>query len=429
MAVPHRPSRRSRSLLGFVLVGACLLMLPSLSALPTFASLLGGPRLWPSSSAQHGSRLTNATEEVPRPSVSRHASDSGRTLPASLSPGIVGALSLLILVGAALRFKKWLDTPKRPYVPTGGEEHSANTVGASYDEWTRDGVVEHYWGEHIHMGAYRDLSSQSGYHRNDGFVVAFLRATFGRLRDFKLAKYDFIEDMLDWSDAPGGVRRILDVGCGIGGTTRTLARKFPEAEVTGIAISAEQVKRATALAQEAGLKNLKFVVMDALNMTFQDGEFDFVWACESGEHMPDKRRYVEEMVRVLQPGGSMVVATWCERDPDPPFTPEDRTNLDFLYQEWSHPFFISINSYKDLMEGTGMLEPVKTADWTEQTLPSWRHSIWVGAWSPWYVLRQSLGRPSMALSIVREIVTLERFHRAMARGLLQYGMMKAQKKM
>ena len=43
--------------------------------------------------------------------------------------------------------------------------------------------------------------------------------------------------------------------------------------------------------------------MDALAMTWPDNSFDLVWACESGEHMPDKKRYVEEMARVLKPGG------------------------------------------------------------------------------------------------------------------------------
>jgi SAM-dependent methyltransferase len=43
--------------------------------------------------------------------------------------------------------------------------------------------------------------------------------------------------------------------------------------------------------------------MDALAMEFDDDTFDLVWACESGEHMPDKKKYVEEMTRVLAPGG------------------------------------------------------------------------------------------------------------------------------
>jgi MPBQ/MSBQ methyltransferase len=52
--------------------------------------------------------------------------------------------------------------------------------------------------------------------------------------------------------------------------------------------------------------------MDALKMDFPDNTFDIVWACESGEHMPDKKRYVEEMARVLKPGGRIVIATWCQ---------------------------------------------------------------------------------------------------------------------
>lgn len=37
-------------------------------------------------------------------------------------------------------------------------------------------------------------------------------------------------------------------------------------------------------------------------MEFEDNSFDLVWACESGEHMPDKKKYVDEMTRVLAPG-------------------------------------------------------------------------------------------------------------------------------
>lgn len=48
--------------------------------------------------------------------------------------------------------------------------------------------------------------------------------------------------------------------------------------------------------------------MDALKMQFADDSFDLVWACESGEHMPDKKAYVEEMARVLAPGGKVCAA-------------------------------------------------------------------------------------------------------------------------
>ncbi len=62
------------------------------------------------------------------------------------------------------------------------------------------------------------------------------------------------------------------------------------------------MRRATELAQERGIKNASFSVMDALKMSHPDDQFDLVWACESGEHMPDKKKYVEEMTRVLKPG-------------------------------------------------------------------------------------------------------------------------------
>ena len=70
----------------------------------------------------------------------------------------------------------------------------------------------------------------------------------------------------------------------------------------GITLSSKQVERARQLAAERGLANADFCVMNALAMEFPDDSFDLVWACESGEHMPDKKAYVQEMVRVLKPG-------------------------------------------------------------------------------------------------------------------------------
>merc|ERR1712146_583378 len=122
------------------------------------------------------------------------------------------------------------------------------------------------------------------------------------------AKYDFVDRMLDFSQVKKQSEgyppaKVLDVGCGIGGTTRHLAKILgTNSQLTGITLSGEQVKRATELANEQGISNVQFKVMDALKMDYPDNSFDFVWACESGEHMPDKKAYVDEMVRVLKPG-------------------------------------------------------------------------------------------------------------------------------
>ena len=82
----------------------------------------------------------------------------------------------------------------------------------------RDGILEYYWGEHIHLGYYTEAERAQGYKK----------------KDFKQAKLDFVDEMLRWSGAAAPAR-ILDVGCGIGGTSRHLAANFPNARVQGVA--------------------------------------------------------------------------------------------------------------------------------------------------------------------------------------------------
>ncbi len=159
-------------------------------------------------------------------------------------------------------------------------------------------------------------------------------------KNFIEAKYDFIDEMM----MLGGIEpkasteeiKVLDVGCGVGGTSRYLAKKLgSKASVTGITLSPNQVKRATELATEQNVDNAQFTVMNALEMEFEDNSFDIVWACESGEHMPDKEAYINEMMRVLKPGGKFVMATWCQRDDrEVPFSEKDERDLRFLYEEW-----------------------------------------------------------------------------------------------
>ena len=314
-----------------------------------------------------------------------------------------------LLAAATLAFIAWwrktIWTASRTY------NREANTVGNEYDAWTTEGILEYYWGEHIHLGYYTEEERLAGYKK----------------KNFIEAKYDFIDRMAEFGQiGDEKPATVLDVGCGIGGTSRYLAKKFGVGtEVTGITLSSEQQKRATALAQERGITNANFQVMDALEMKFPDNSFDVVWACESGEHMPDKKRYIEEMTRVLKPGGKIVIATWCQRDDSiVPFTKDEKKTLQFLYDEWTHPYFISIEEYEKIMNGTGKLESIKTDDWAIPTIPSWRHSIWVGVYDPWPVIK----RPHLWWKCFRDGLTLERMHGAFSNGLMQYGMMTSTKK-
>ena len=102
-----------------------------------------------------------------------------------------------------------------------------------------------------------------------------------------------IEEVLSWaevSSGPEAPKAILDVGCGVGGSSRHLQKKYG-AKVTGITLSPKQQQQATSLSVKSGqADSCEFKVADALKMPFPDDSFDLVWSLESGEHMPEKAK-------------------------------------------------------------------------------------------------------------------------------------------
>jgi MPBQ/MSBQ methyltransferase len=348
----------------------------------------------------------------PRGAAAANASSSGLGGVAAADASGLASVALAVAAGLACaygfaRLKKNLDTPGRPWLDD-------TTVGREYDAWTEEKILEYYWGEHIHLGYYSDADLAKG----AGTLLGC------KVKDFIEAKLDFVDEMRRWSGCPESPAKVLDVGCGIGGASRRLAATFGSGtQVTGITLSPKQAQRATALALDQGIPNADFRVMDALAMDFPDNSFDFVWACESGEHMPDKGKYVEEMVRVLKPGGKLVIATWCQRKSPPEFSARELVNLNYLYKEWAHPYFISISDYAMLLKGTMRMGDVATDDWTRQTIVSWRHSVWAGVWDPMPVFT----KPRIWYKTLRDIVCLERMRRAFGVGLMQYGMIKGTK--
>ncbi|MEV0701938.1 methyltransferase domain-containing protein [Saccharopolyspora sp. NPDC050389] len=105
-------------------------------------------------------------------------------------------------------------------------------------------------------------------------------------------------------------QRLLDVGCGTGRPATLLAQSSGCA-VTGITISQRQVE--TARERTAGFAGkVGFELVNAMEMPYADGEFDAAMALESLLHMPDLKRALAEVRRVLRPGGRFVVADFFE---------------------------------------------------------------------------------------------------------------------
>lgn len=287
------------------------------------------------------------------------------------------------------------------YLLSARRYQSANSVANAYDQWTEDGILEFYWGEHIHLGHYGDPPRQ---------------------KNFLQAKSDFVHEMVRWGGLQGLPEgtTLLDVGCGIGGSSRILARDYDFA-VTGITISPQQVERARQLTP-AGV-NAQFFVDDAMALSYPDASFDVVWSIEAGPHMPDKQGFARELLRVLKPGGLLVVADWNQRDErQKPLNFWERLVMKQLLDQWSHPAFSSIEGFAERLEATGLAQEVATDDWTRATLPSWLDTIWQGVIRPkgW----MQYGLPGLIKS-VREVPTILLMRLAFGIGICRFGMFRA----
>ncbi len=101
---------------------------------------------------------------------------------------------------------------------------------------------------------------------------------------------------------------ILDAGCGVGGSSIFLAKKYG-CKVTGITLSKRQVQTATDFSEKNQVAHLaKFREMDYTATEFPDNHFDVVWAIESMQTANDKSLFFKEMERVLKPGGKLLFA-------------------------------------------------------------------------------------------------------------------------
>jgi sterol 24-C-methyltransferase len=108
--------------------------------------------------------------------------------------------------------------------------------------------------------------------------------------------------------------KVLDVGCGVGGPAREIA-KFTGAHITGLNNNDYQIERATRYAAKEGLsKQLAFVKGDFMQMDFPENSFDAVYAIEATVHAPSLEGVYSQIFRVLKPGGVFGVYEWLMTD-------------------------------------------------------------------------------------------------------------------
>jgi tocopherol O-methyltransferase len=243
-------------------------------------------------------------------------------------------------------------------------------------------------------------------------------------KERRQAQIDLIEEFLRWGmgfSEPSQFSKILDVGCGIGGSTLYLAEKF-QAEATGITLSPVQANRATERAQNAQLgQQVNFQVANALEMPFEDDSFDLLWSLESGEHMPNKQQFLRECYRVLKPGGLFLMATWCHRPVSPTapeLTDDERKHLAEIYRVYALPYVISLPEYEAMAVKVGF-DNIHTADWSKAVAPFWNIVI-----DSAFDLKSILGLLSSGWTTIQAALSLGLMSQGYERGLIKFGLLR-----
>ena len=248
--------------------------------------------------------------------------------------------------------------------------------------------------------------------------------------DHKQAQIDLIDEVLKWANIDNIIekpdRSMVDVGCGIGGSSRHIAKTYGFDFVRGVTLSSYQANRGNELALQQGLEGkTQFQVADALDMPFDDNTFDLVWSLESGEHMPDKSKFVNELLRVAAPNGKLIIVTWCHRNlelDETSLTKKELKLLAKINRAYYLPQWCSINDYVSLLEDNGATD-IKYDDWSYVIAPFWKA-----------VIRSSLnfkgvfGLVKSGLRTQRGAVAMLYMLRGYNKGLIKFGLITATKK-
>ena len=104
---------------------------------------------------------------------------------------------------------------------------------------------------------------------------------------------------------------LIDLGCGVGAISRTMARKNPKAIIKGVTVAPTQVKTANRLNRLVGVADrIEIVESDYRALPFEERSADGVWAVESACYASGtaKEDLIREMARVLKSGGRFAIA-------------------------------------------------------------------------------------------------------------------------
>jgi sarcosine/dimethylglycine N-methyltransferase len=205
-----------------------------------------------------------------------------------------------------------------------------------YDSEEADGFYREVWGgEDIHIGLYDTTDD----------IRTASRCTV----DHMVAKLGYLSG-----------KQMIDLGSGYGGAARVLAREHG-AQITCINLSTVENERNRTLTEAAGLSGKVDVVDGSYDaMPFADACFDVAWSQDAILHAPDRGAVLDEVARVLKPGGLFIF-----HDPMQAGGLTDTAALQPIYDRIHLPDLASIAFYREGLTARGFAE-VETEVLTQQ---------------------------------------------------------------
>lgn len=218
-----------------------------------------------------------------------------------------------------------------PQAPTSAQ------IAGHYD--TLDDIYRDVWGAHVHHGFWV-RGNETLREAADQLVAAVAAPLNLRVGE-----------------------RVCDVGCGYGATAQLLAKAFG-AHVTGMTLSPRQA------ASSDEVPNVDLLYGDFLENEFHSAEFDAAILIESIEHFPDSRHVINEVRRILRPGGRVAMTAWLA--PRAPSSITKSTIFEPLERHTRIHGFTDERVLQADLELAGFTD-IGMLDITREVAPTWPH--------------------------------------------------------
>jgi tocopherol O-methyltransferase len=198
------------------------------------------------------------------------------------------------------------------------------------------------WGPHIHHGLWRGAESPA------------------------VAQRQLTDAAAELADVRAG-DDLLDVGCGMGGSSIRLAN-FYGCRVTGVTLSPVQRFWARNAAFWSTGGRARFLCEDAERVQFAPQTFDVVWSIECTEHLFEKARFFQQAGAWLRPGGRLMICAWLAGDD--PLASGQQALLREVCRGMLCPSLGNQEDYRNWFAAAG-LRTLRCEDWTDQVSQTW----------------------------------------------------------